>query len=73
MAPDGVGASDTGTQVGKDTYARDAANGKATPSKPEDVPIEAWSPNQSRGELYEEAFAMPRYDTVLSLLWQRDE
>lgn len=62
-----------GTRVGKDTYAHDAAIGKTTPSKPEDVPIEAWCPNQHKGELHEEALAMPSYDTVLSLLWQRDE
>lgn len=62
-----------GAQVGQDTYAHDAFSGKATPSKPENVPIEAWCPDRHRGELDEEAFAMPSYNTVLSLLWHRDE
>jgi hypothetical protein len=58
--------------VSKNTYAADFFGGENLPIGMQTVPVSAWIQEghfDSTALIKEESRALPRYDTVLSLLW----
>ncbi len=60
-----------GEKVDSDSYAYDFFNGSELPDTSESVPAYAWIAGDvaEDSEVMESSFSLPRYNTVLSLLW----
>jgi hypothetical protein len=66
----------TGRLIERASFAFNCFKGEKTPRSPEPVPADAWidSANLKDGSVvYEESRSLPFYDSVLTLLWIKDD
>jgi hypothetical protein len=63
-----------GSTINENTYAFDYFKGKTVPSGMRNVPASAWISNERfpNNTIKEESFFLPRYNSVITLLWIED-